>query len=192
MSQEFAVKCKCHLLPVKPRVIAIASGGKLISNAVAPNCEFQIAKLKLSHNFWVLPLPSHDLILGYDWFSLVSPVAFNVPEKSFSFTIQGKQTVTVAIFKNSKTVKEVPAKEANKLLDKGAEGFLLQMHNIILETPEGFQTPPQQQKLLMEYADLFEEPSTLPPHRDCDHTIPLKPSTEPPHARTYRVPQHQK
>ena len=31
----------------------------------------------------------------------------------------------------------------------------------------------------MEYADLFEEPQNLPPHRECDHTIPLMPGTEP-------------
>lgn len=34
----------------------------------------------------------------------------------------------------------------NKLLDKGAEAFLLQVHNIILQAPAGFKTPPQVQK----------------------------------------------
>ena len=48
--------------------------------------------------------------------------------------------------------KEVLAEEMNKLLDKGVEGFLLQVHNIIMNAPEGFKTPPQVQKLLMEYA----------------------------------------
>lgn len=90
------------------------------------------------------------------------------------------------------SVKEVPAEEMNKLLDKGVEGFLLQVHNIIMDAPEGFKTPPQVQKLLMEYADLFEEPKTLPPHRDLDHTIPLIPGATPPQVRPYRVPQHQK
>ena len=44
----------------------------------------------------------------------------------------------------------------------------------------------------MEYADLFEEPTTLPPHRALDHKIPLVPGANPPHMRPYRVPQHQK
>lgn len=192
MNQEFAVKANCHLLPVKPRAIAVAGGGKLLSNAVVPDCAFQLAKTTLKHSFRTLPLPSHDVILGYDWFTLMSPVSFNIPANTFSFTLNGKKTITAAIFNTPEKVKEVPAEEMSKLLDKGAEGFLLQMHNIVMEAPPGFQTPPQLQKLLLEYADLFEEPHTLPPHRDCDHTIPLQPGVEPPHTRPYRVPQHQK
>uniref|UniRef100_A0A453NRI9 Reverse transcriptase n=1 Tax=Aegilops tauschii subsp. strangulata TaxID=200361 RepID=A0A453NRI9_AEGTS len=192
INQDFAVKANCQLLPVKGRTIAVAGGGKLLSTAVVPNCEFQMAKLKLTHNFRVLSLPSHDVILGYDWMTVVSPVSFNIPEKQFSFTKEGKQTVTTAVFNNSDNIKEVPAEEMNKLLDKGVEGFLLQVHNILMEAPEGTPTPPQIQKLLLQYADLFEEPKELPPKRALDHTIPLVPGATPPHVRPYRVPQHQK
>ncbi|XP_044318611.1 uncharacterized protein [Triticum aestivum] len=192
INQDFAVKANCQLLPVKGRTIAVAGGGKLLSTAVVPNYEFQMAKLKLTHNFRVLSLPSHDVILGYDWMSAVSPVSFNIPEKQFSFTKDGKQTVTTAVFNNSNNIKEVPAEEMNKLLDKGVEGFLLQVHNVLMEAPEGTPTPPQIQKLLLQYADLFEEPKELPPKRALDHTIPLVPGATPPHVRPYRVPQHQK
>ena len=44
----------------------------------------------------------------------------------------------------------------------------------------------------MEYADLFEEPKTLPPQRALDHKIPLVTGATPPQVRPYRVPQHQK
>lgn len=92
INQDLAVKASCQLLPVKPRTIVVAGGSKLLSTSVVPNCEFQMAKLKLSHNFKVLNLPSHDVILGFDWFSKVSPVSFDVPKKTFSFTSEGKQT----------------------------------------------------------------------------------------------------
>ena len=130
-----------------------------------------MAKLKLTHNFRVLTLPSHDVILGYDWMTVASPVLFNIPEKTFSFTKERKQTVTTAVFNNSENVKEVQAEEMNKLLDKGVEGFLLQVHNILMEAPEGTQTPPPIQKLLLQYANLFELPKALPPERALDHTI---------------------
>mgnify|MGYP000892804361 CR=1 FL=1 len=116
----------------------------------------------MSHNFRTLDLPSHDVILGYDWFTQMSPVAFNIPENTFSFTLQGKTTVIAAIFNTPENVKEVQAEQMGKLLEKGAEAFLLQVHNIILQAPVGFKTPPQLQKLLMDYADLFEEPSNYP------------------------------
>lgn len=192
LNQDFAINANCQLLPVKPRTISVAGGGTLISDAVSPNCEFQLGKLKLQHNFRIISLPSHDAILGYDWFIAVSPVSFDIPKQQFSFTVQEQQTVTTAMFTNATNVKEVKSEKMNKLLDKGVEVFLLQIQNIMMSAPEGCKTPPQVQKLLMEYADLFEEPKTLPPQRTLDHTIPLAPGATPPQCRPYRVPQHQK
>lgn len=80
----------------------------------------------------------------------------------------------------------------NKLIEKGAEVFLCQIHNILMDAPEDFKTPPQIQKLLLEYANLFEEPKELPPHKALDHKIPLVAGATPPQVRPYRVPQHQK
>jgi len=42
------------------------------------------------------------------------------------------------------------------------------------------------QKLLEELADVFEEPKTLPPHREYDHKILLEIGTTPINARPYR------
>jgi len=48
------------------------------------------------------------------------------------------------------------------------------------------------QKLLDDFADVFEEPKTLPPHREYDHKILLKPGTTPINVRPYRCPTLQK
>jgi hypothetical protein len=45
---------------------------------------------------------------------------------------------------------------------------------------------PQIQSLLDEFSQLFAEPSTLPPRRDCDHSIPLVPGAQPVCIRQYR------
>ena len=47
-------------------------------------------------------------------------------------------------------------------------------------------------ELLADYEDLCMEPNSLPPTRPCDHTIHLKPNTEPINARSYRYPPLQK
>lgn len=107
MNEKFAIKSNCHMLPRKPRAISVAGGGTLISAAVVPNCPFQIAKLGMQHSFRVLDLPSHDIILGYDWFTLVSPVTFDVPRHQFSFTVEGQTKVTAAIFNTNEEVKEM-------------------------------------------------------------------------------------
>ncbi|GJR79840.1 hypothetical protein Tco_0150625 [Tanacetum coccineum] len=48
------------------------------------------------------------------------------------------------------------------------------------------------QALLEEYADVFEEPKTLPPHRSFDHQIPLKDGDVNVNVRPYRYPPSQK
>jgi len=45
---------------------------------------------------------------------------------------------------------------------------------------------------LKEYADIFAEPKTLPPHRSHDHKIILKEGTSPINVRPYRYPALQK
>ena len=51
---------------------------------------------------------------------------------------------------------------------------------------------PQLAQLLQEYADIFKEPKSLPPHRSHDHRIVLKEGTSPINVRPYRYPALQK
>ncbi|GJR51102.1 transposon ty3-G gag-pol polyprotein [Tanacetum coccineum] len=51
---------------------------------------------------------------------------------------------------------------------------------------------PSLQKVLTEYAEVFEVPNKLPPIRSHDHRIPLLPGTQPVNIRPYRHPPVQK
>ena len=46
--------------------------------------------------------------------------------------------------------------------------------------------PPAIQHLIDEFSELFQEPSDLPPRRQCDHHIPLVPGAPPVALRQYR------
>jgi hypothetical protein len=48
------------------------------------------------------------------------------------------------------------------------------------------EAPPEVQKLLQDFATLFEPPTQLPPSRNCDHAIPLQPGVAPVFSRPYR------
>ena len=48
--------------------------------------------------------------------------------------------------------------------------------------------PVELQSLLLEYSDLFQAPTSLPPLRACDHEIPLIPGVTPVFVRPYRYP----
>jgi hypothetical protein len=51
---------------------------------------------------------------------------------------------------------------------------------------------PQIQHLVDSFASLFEPPSSLPPSRSCNHSIPLVPRAQPVFVRPYRYPPNLK
>lgn len=55
----------------------------------------------------------------------------------------------------------MPAEQLTKLLDKGVQAFLLQIHNIVVETRDKHCIPTAINKLLVEYKDVFAEPTKL-------------------------------
>jgi hypothetical protein len=42
------------------------------------------------------------------------------------------------------------------------------------------------QQVLLEFEDVFAEPSVLPPHGQCDHTVPLLLGANPVNVKPYR------
>jgi hypothetical protein len=48
--------------------------------------------------------------------------------------------------------------------------------------------PEEIQSLVSQFSSLFEEPSSLPPSRPCDHVIPLIPGARPVNVTPYRYP----
>ena len=51
---------------------------------------------------------------------------------------------------------------------------------------------PELEKVLQDYGNLFQEPTTLPPQRLHDHKIVLKDGAEPVNVRPYRYASEQK
>jgi hypothetical protein len=48
------------------------------------------------------------------------------------------------------------------------------------------------QQLLQQFNDIFQQPVGLPPHRECDHSIPTIPGAKPSNLRPYRMSFSQK
>jgi hypothetical protein len=88
----------------------------------------------------------------------------------------------------------ISAEECNKLLDHGANGYLLiSAENTDSMDNNGSNTVPADFTTLLEqFQDIFQEPEGLPPHRNCDHSIPLLPGHKPPNIRPYRMSHSQK
>jgi hypothetical protein len=120
--------------------------------------------------FKVIPLGSFDIILGMDWLEAFSPMRVNWKDKWMSIPygsgfrlLQGRSSID-------------------------SDSSLLQLFSIssVESAAAVSPVPPQVQELLDEFSSLFAEPSTLPPRRNCDHSIPLVPGAQPVSIRQYR------
>uniref|UniRef100_A0A0A8Z5Q3 Uncharacterized protein n=1 Tax=Arundo donax TaxID=35708 RepID=A0A0A8Z5Q3_ARUDO len=79
------------------------------------------------------------------------------------------------------------------MTSKGILGYVIQINMIQEEQSISLPTiPPSIEQVLNKFAEVFNEPQGLPPHRECDHSIPLKQDAKPPNIRPYRVPHKQK
>jgi hypothetical protein len=188
IDQAFAIKANCHLCPATPQAVHVAGGGTLSSNSVVPDCSFTIGKHQFTHQFSALTLPGHDVVLGCDWMSQYSPVAFHFKEQEFHMQAPDGSAIILPTCSPSDTAVDIEAAKLCKLLDKGASGFIIQLHSLQLSTTENQELNDDIAFLLQQYGDVFEEPVDLPPSRPCDHRIPLVDDATPPQVRPYRVP----
>jgi hypothetical protein len=72
--------------------------------------------------------------------------------------------------------------------------YAIQINNVehVQSSSEPSHIPSSVEALLQKYANIFSESLTLPPHRECDHSIPLKEGSKPSNTRPYNVPFKQK
>ena len=82
--------------------------------------------------------------------------------------------------------------DMEKILDNMLCGTLMWMQPVQVETLLETVHKPEIAKVLENYKDVFEEPTGLPPKRDCDHAINLEPGAPVINQRGYRLPHHQK
>uniref|UniRef100_A0A0A9AEQ4 Reverse transcriptase domain-containing protein n=1 Tax=Arundo donax TaxID=35708 RepID=A0A0A9AEQ4_ARUDO len=86
---------------------------------------------------------------------------------------------------------QIDADKLEKLISKGVMGYVLQIR--LIPQPSAQQPPGADvTDILDKFAEVFKEPTDLPPKRTCDQAIPLKEGSVPPNIRPYRMPHHQK
>lgn len=158
-------------IPLRSPVnVKVANGDTLSCAFELPMAEWKVQGHSFHSALKIIPLATFDMIIGMDWLEAFSPMKVHWRNK------------WMAIPYGSTTV---------------------QLHGVSPE-PEGctlFQlfhaeaapvsTPLDSDKSLVqsvldEFADLFAEPSELPPRRVCDHRIPLIPGAQPVAIRSYR------
>ncbi|XP_066395670.1 uncharacterized protein [Miscanthus floridulus] len=155
--------------------VIVANGERMACQGLGHNILLQISRESFRLDMFSIPVQGCDVVLGIAWLRTLGPILCDFTTHTMAFNLHGHRIVWVGVEASG----SLPAPTADPLLsstlftDTGSEQDLLE-------------------RLLDKYSDVFAAPAGLPPARDCDHRIHLKPAAEPMAVRPYRYPQIQK
>nr|XP_020152320.1 uncharacterized protein LOC109737602 [Aegilops tauschii subsp. strangulata] len=178
--------------PLKqPCRVRVADGGELTCTASIPACQWSSQGHDFVTDMKILPLGTYDAILRMDWLEQHSPMTVDWKAKYIQFPTPMGRAHLFGHEANSNTCHVINNVQLQNLHRQGSLLHVIVLYQLE-EGEKGTSTePPELQHLLVEFEDVFGEPSGLPPRRACDHTIPLVPGAQPVNIRPYRhKPEH--
>lgn len=197
-SHSFINADLCHrlqlpLVSCDPATVKIADGTLLTCSAQVPAFTWWIQGYTFVSSIKVLDLGGYDAVLGMDWLSQYSPMQCNWAEKCLSFTYQAQTVKLQGIVSHS--LQQLTAVTSDKLCKWQAGNdiwALAVVETVPAPSSSVSPLPPAVTKLLHQYDQIFQTPSSLPPQRQFDHSIPLLSGVSPVNIRPYRYSPAQK
>lgn len=184
VSDQFVKELNLPTAPLKtPVSVNLADGRNSVSNHSAEvdlvlgslHCRVQCIPTTLQH---------YDLVLGKPWLTEYNP---NVNWKLNVVHLLKDSTTHVLLGSSRSGLPKylVSALQAEKLLGKSKECYIIKLHSLSLGQ-EGNADRPELERLLQEFNDILSGlPDGLPPARAGDHTINLVPGSNPPASKIY-------
>jgi hypothetical protein len=126
---------------------------------VLRSAPIDVGGMVFSVDLFVMPLAGYDVVLGMHWMATLGPIVWDFTARTMAFQWEGRDVCWRGVAPPS-TPTLLAATTDDTLIDG----------------------------LLHAFADVFTEPSGLPPARDRKHHIVLKPGSSPVAVRPYRYP----
>ncbi|CAJ2661553.1 unnamed protein product [Trifolium pratense] len=171
-------------------VIEVGNGEKVRNNGVCEGLQFNIQGVEFKQHFFIMELSGSEMVLGMDWLASLGNIEANFSNLCLKceldgkkYTIQGDPTMC-----NSQATWKTMIKA---LSDEGMGFYIHTVSGDATEAVEGGDMS-EWGKVINEFATVFNMPSGLPPIREHDHAILLKPDANIPNLRPYRYPYYQK
>lgn len=193
---EMAKKLGCKLEKVDSLPVAAGGGTTLEAPYICRGFTWKLQHVSFTADVIVLPLVLCDLILGIQWLRSLGPVLWDFDKLQMEFSFNGKKFVLRGAKPSG--VKLINNKTFSQAVQQGAQICFLYLDHphYHLDIPScqlhhsatGNPSPPLAiDQLLTQFADIFREPTELPPSRPgFDHKIPLKDGTNPFSIQPYR------
>ncbi|XP_076902380.1 uncharacterized protein LOC143557114 [Bidens hawaiensis] len=184
INENLAKKLNCPLKEIRSMTVGVANGNQLDCVKICPDFQWAMQGMWFRADVFVIPLENYDMVLGVQWLLNLDNIVWNFKNLTMQFKIDGIDHQLKGCDNNN--VSLCSNIKMHELLHKG-DVSKAQLLSIKLHTSEGqnsqFQhsatitnamVEPKLDSLLQEYEDIFKTPFGLPPHRDCDHKIPLQ------------------
>jgi hypothetical protein len=147
--------------------VKVANGSSVTCSTHIPCAEWTIQGYSFHSTLKIIPIGTYDMIVGMDWLQAFSPMKVHWTQKWIQIPYGPHQVVLHGV---------LPDLE---------QCSLIQVYHLS-EEKESPAVPSEIQLLIDKFQHLFQLPSSLPPRRACDHSIPLVPGAQPVAIRPYR------
>ncbi|XP_078157488.1 uncharacterized protein LOC144553264 [Carex rostrata] len=176
-----------------PLTVRVANGNKMQTSEVCKNLKFSLQNNEFNIDLRVLDVQGHDLLLGMNWLTRLGLTLVDWNKGTMKLKRDGK-FIKLEDEDVQAKLKLLTITEHGQgiLKEKHEEGQMLMAQIFNLGEKVDQQVHPSLVPVLEEFSELFSEPHALPPKRDIDHRIPLKPDSKPINLRPYRFSHYQK
>ncbi|XP_071937632.1 uncharacterized protein [Coffea arabica] len=175
---------------VDPFSVIVGNGACVTSKAICPKVAWEVNHHKFCYDLKVMDLSGWDIMLGMDWMTHFSPIMFEFHQLTIFLHNQGEMVQL-----------RDQAENCDLDLIRGSDlrNFIEYKKQMCLAMRMGQETssggnavPMKVQELIEKFTDVFVTPTELPPAREVDHEIPLKPGSQAFKLKPYRYPHSQK
>ncbi|XP_060181956.1 uncharacterized protein LOC132611554 [Lycium barbarum] len=171
----------------KTMKVVVANGQILTCDKICTGFNWKMQEEGFIFDIRVLKIGGCDMVLGMDWIDMIAPIILNTRPLSLSFLKEGKM-ITLLGMTRKQNISQVDSNELYKMLKSGICEIMAEMCIISQghSSGGGNQAGSKIKALLTSFTDVFQEPTELPPARNCDHAIQLTQGAQPFNLRPYR------
>ncbi|KAJ3690822.1 hypothetical protein LUZ61_019986 [Rhynchospora tenuis] len=172
--------------------VVVANGEKMMTDAECKNLKFSIQGNEFVKDVRLLDIQGYDLILGLDWLTDRGPMLVDWKNGCLKFKNREKEVRLQVCDETTEVAVCHTMMDLRNETKKGSEIIIAQLFKIETDSHSVSNVAVKLTTIIDQYSQLFEEPKTLPPHREIDHQIQLTNDTQPINLRPYRQSYFQK
>ena len=199
MDEGVAKKLGCLITDIPILSVAIADGARVNFTSIVKQFSWILQNTGFTLDMLLIPLGCCDVVLGIEWLVTLGDITWNFDRLLMQFYVQGKKLVLRGA--TGARLKMARKKQLQTTIASGVHLSMLQLcdtdNNFLLHSltthATNQATPESIEELLLQFEDIFQEPTRLPPKRKGhDHKIPLVAGANPINNRPYIYAKQQK